>query len=183
MVTRHGRSKTFLLDSDAIPWSPHHPGGRPGHRLRGRVHGGRAARRAAGRVRDRRPPADRRPVPGRGGLGPDPGPRCGPSRRRSCSAWTESPAASGTGSRSPWRRKPAGPGVAGGGLGYQGLTNSVAVKFDLVDNAGEGGHSVGVFTGGADPTMPAVRLDGTPIHLHAQHPIRADLAYDGRPAP
>jgi len=75
--------------------------------------------------------------------------------------------------------KPAGPGVAGGGLGYAGLTNSVAVKFDLVDNAGEGGHSVGVYTGGADPTMPAVRLDGSPIHLHAQHPMRADLAYDG----
>ena len=70
-------------------------------------------------------------------------------------------------------------GTAGAGLGYQGLTDSVAVKFDLVDNAGEGGHSVGVFTGGAEPTMPAVRLDGSPIHLHAQHPIRADLAYDG----
>jgi Bacterial lectin len=75
--------------------------------------------------------------------------------------------------------QPAGPGKAGGGLGYAGLTDSVAIKFDLVDNAGEGGHSVGVFTGGADPDMPAVRLDGTPIHLHAQHPIRADIAYDG----
>jgi sugar lactone lactonase YvrE len=75
--------------------------------------------------------------------------------------------------------QPAGPGAAGRGLGYAGLTDSVAVKFDLVDNDGEGGHSVGVFTGGADPTMPAVRLDGTPIHLHAQHPIRADINYDG----
>lgn len=67
----------------------------------------------------------------------------------------------------------------GAGLGYQGLTNSVAVKFDLVGNAGEGAQSVGVFTGGAEPTMPAVTLDGSPIHLHSQHPIRADLAYDG----
>jgi hypothetical protein len=75
--------------------------------------------------------------------------------------------------------RPAGPGVAGGGLGYAGLMDSVAVKFDLVDNAGEGGHSVGVFTGGADPDMPAVRLDGSPIHLHAQHPMRADITYDG----
>jgi hypothetical protein len=71
------------------------------------------------------------------------------------------------------------PGAAGAGLGYQGLADSVAVKFDLVDNAGEGGHSVGVFTGGAEPTVPAVRLDDSPIHLHAQHPIRADLVYDG----
>src|SRR6476620_3986463 len=75
--------------------------------------------------------------------------------------------------------KPAGPGAAGGGLGYAGIADSVAIKFDLVDNAGEGGHSVGVFTGGAEPTVPAVRLDDSPIHLHAQHPIRADLAYDG----
>ena len=31
----------------------------------------------------------------------------------------------------------------------------MAVKFDLVDNAGEGTDSVGVFTGGAEPTIPA----------------------------
>jgi hypothetical protein len=70
-------------------------------------------------------------------------------------------------------------GVAGGGLGYQGLTNSVAVKFDLVDNAGEGSNSVGVYTGGAAPTTPAVSLDGTGIDLHSGHPFRADIAYDG----
>jgi hypothetical protein len=71
------------------------------------------------------------------------------------------------------------PDTAGAGLGYQGIADSVAIKFDLVDNAGEGGQSVGVFTGGAEPTVPAVRLDDTPIHLHAQDPIRADIAYDG----
>ena len=60
---------------------------------------------------------------------------------------------------------PAAPGTAGRGLGYQGLTDSVAIKFDLVDNAGEGADSVGLFTGGADPTTPAVSLDGTPINL------------------
>src|SRR4051812_29897186 len=74
---------------------------------------------------------------------------------------------------------PAGAGAAGGGLGYQGTTDSVAIKFDLVDNAGEGTDSVGVFTGGAEPTTPAVSLAGTPIRLHAGHPIRADVAYDG----
>src|SRR6476620_6203292 len=73
--------------------------------------------------------------------------------------------------------KPAGPGAAGGGLGYQGITDSVAVKFDLVDNAGEGTDSIGVFTGGADPTTPAVPLDGAPVHLHAGHPPPADVAY------
>jgi hypothetical protein len=72
-----------------------------------------------------------------------------------------------------------GGGVAGGGLGYQGLTDSVAIKFDLVDNAGEGSNSVGVFTGGAAPTTPAVSLDGTGIDLRSGHPLRADIDYDG----
>jgi hypothetical protein len=70
-------------------------------------------------------------------------------------------------------------GTAGGGLGYAGLTDSVAIKFDLVDNAGEGVNSVGLYTGGADPTAGAVRLDGTPINLQSGDPFRADLAYDG----
>jgi hypothetical protein len=70
-------------------------------------------------------------------------------------------------------------GTSGGGLGYQGLTNSVAVKFDLVDNAGEGSNAVGVYTNGAAPTTPAVSLDGTSIDLHSGHPFRADIAYDG----
>jgi hypothetical protein len=70
-------------------------------------------------------------------------------------------------------------GAAGAGLGYAGITDSVAVKFDLVDNAGEGLDSVGVFTGGATPTIPATNLDGSGIFLHSGHPLRADLTYDG----
>lgn len=70
-------------------------------------------------------------------------------------------------------------GTAGGGLGYQGITNSVAIKFDLVDNAGEGSESVGVYTGGAAPTTPAVNLAETGIDLHSGHPFRADITYDG----
>ena len=67
-------------------------------------------------------------------------------------------------------------GVAGGGLGYQGLTESVAVKFDLVDNAGEGTDSVGVFTGGADPTTPADRLPAG-MHLNSGDVFRVGLTY------
>src|SRR5437763_11393893 len=70
--------------------------------------------------------------------------------------------------------------MAGGGLGYEGIAKSVAVKFDLVDNAGEGTDSVGVFAGGAEPTTPADRLppgqEGA-IHLNSGHVFRADLAY------
>ena len=78
------------------------------------------------------------------------------------------------------RGRPA-PGRRGGraGLGYAGIADSVAVKFDLVDNAGEGLDSVGVFTSGASPTMPAANLDGSGVFLHSGHPLRADLAYDG----
>src|SRR5690242_971137 len=43
---------------------------------------------------------------------------------------------------------PPDAGAAGAGLGYAGIADSVAVKFDLVNNAGEGTDSVGVFTGG-----------------------------------
>jgi hypothetical protein len=75
----------------------------------------------------------------------------------------------------------AGPGAvggAGGGLGYHGITDSVAVKFDLVDNAGEGGQSVGVFTGGSEPTIPAVPLDGTGLPFQSGHVVHVDLRYD-----
>jgi sugar lactone lactonase YvrE len=70
-------------------------------------------------------------------------------------------------------------GAAGGGLGYAGLTESVAIKFDLTDNDGEGPNSVGLVTGGAAPTTPSVSLDGTGLNLHAGHAIRADIGYDG----
>jgi hypothetical protein len=74
----------------------------------------------------------------------------------------------------------AGPGVvgaAGGGLGYEGIANSVAVKFDLVDNAGEGTDSVGVFTGGVAPTVPVQPFGSGVIHLHSGHVFRVDLTY------
>ena len=75
----------------------------------------------------------------------------------------------------------AGPdavGVAGGGLGYTGVLRSVAVKFDLVDNAGEGTDSVGVFTGGAEPTTPADRLP-VGMHLNSGDVYRVGLTYAG----
>ena len=46
-------------------------------------------------------------------------------------------------------------GTVGGGLGYAGIPASVAVKFDLYSNAGEGTDSVGLYTNGAAPTIPA----------------------------
>ena len=76
----------------------------------------------------------------------------------------------------------AGPtalGADGGGLGFLGIPHSVAVKFDLHNNAGEGPDSTGLFTDGAAPTVPDINLTGTPINLHSGDPIAAHITYDG----
>ncbi len=70
-------------------------------------------------------------------------------------------------------------GGAGGGLAYQGITNSVAVKFDLYDNAGEGSDSTGLYTDGAAPTLPSIDLSSTGINLHSGDLMHAHMVYDG----
>ena len=55
---------------------------------------------------------------------------------------------------------PAASGTGGSFLGFGGLGKSVAVKFDLYSNAGEGNNSTGLFTDGADATVPATNLGG-----------------------
>jgi hypothetical protein len=70
-------------------------------------------------------------------------------------------------------------GDPGGGLGYQGIANSLAVKFDLYNNAGEGIDSTGLYTGGAAPTVPFVDLSSTGINLHSGDIMNAQLVYDG----
>jgi hypothetical protein len=67
----------------------------------------------------------------------------------------------------------------GSGLGYQGIPNSIAVKFDLFNSAGEGSDSTGLYTGGAAPTVPAVDLSSTAINLHSGDVMHAHLVYDG----
>src|SRR5262249_41520300 len=53
-------------------------------------------------------------------------------------------------------------GAAGGGLGYQGIGSSVAIKFDLYNNNGEGTNSTGLFTHGAAPfNVGSVDLTGS----------------------
>jgi sugar lactone lactonase YvrE len=79
-------------------------------------------------------------------------------------------------------------GTGGGGLGYgpsmpggdgARIANSVAVKFDLHSNAGEGSDSTGVYVGGASPTVPSTNLTPSGIHLHSGHTFHARLIYDG----
>jgi hypothetical protein len=70
-------------------------------------------------------------------------------------------------------------GAAGGGLGTSGISNSVAVKFDLYNNNGEGDDSTGIYTGGAAPMTPAIDLSSSGIDLHSGDTMAVHMAYDG----
>jgi hypothetical protein len=84
-------------------------------------------------------------------------------------------------------------GGTGGGLGYgsdhpggpQGIPNSVAIKFDLFNNAGEGGDSTGIFFNGDSPTVPSaagektIDLSGTGINFQSQDVFQVTLSYNG----
>ena len=74
---------------------------------------------------------------------------------------------------------PTALGGVGGRLGYGGIPNSVAIKFDLYNNAGEGPNSTGLYINGAAPTVPAINLTGTGINLHSGDYFNATLTYDG----
>ena len=76
----------------------------------------------------------------------------------------------------------AGPhalGEDGGGLGYAGIPRSVAIKFDLHDNFGEGTNSTGLYADGAFPAQPSVSFDGSGIDLHSGDTFELRIAYDG----
>ena len=75
---------------------------------------------------------------------------------------------------------PTALGQLGRDLGYRrSLPQSVAVKFDLYNNAGEGTDSTGLYTDGATPTVPAINLPSTGINLHSGDIFNAQLTYNG----
>ncbi len=74
---------------------------------------------------------------------------------------------------------PTALGIYGPGLGYQYITKSVAVKFDLFNNSGEGTDSTGIYTNGAIPTLPAIDLSSTGINLHSGDTMAVHLVYNG----
>ena len=73
-------------------------------------------------------------------------------------------------------------GTSGGGLGYGGIKNSAAIKFDLYNNSGEGVDSTGLYFNGAAPTTPAIKLAPSGIDLHSGHVFAAHLTYVGTTA-
>ncbi len=81
---------------------------------------------------------------------------------------------------------PTALGGGGGALGYQGIRNSVAVKFDVFNNEGETDNSTGLFFNGDFPGLPhapgEVNIPLDPVrdvNLRSQNPKRIDLTYDG----
>jgi hypothetical protein len=86
-------------------------------------------------------------------------------------------------------------GSSGGGLGYgtdgtnpgKTIGKSVALKFDLFNNQGEGSDSIGVFTNGASPTIGGIaplggsdNLTGSGIDFHSGGVFNVGMTYDGR---
>jgi hypothetical protein len=70
-------------------------------------------------------------------------------------------------------------GSGSGGLGYQGIGSSVAIKFDFFNNAGEGIDSTGFYTNGAAPTFPAVDMTSSAVNLNGPDMLHAHITYDG----
>jgi len=70
-------------------------------------------------------------------------------------------------------------GLGGGGLGYEDIGNSVAVKFDIYSNAGEGTDSTGMYENGAAPTVPAVDMTSSGVVPLSGDVMNVQLSYNG----
>ena len=70
-------------------------------------------------------------------------------------------------------------GAAGASLGYGGIHMSVAIKFDTAQNSGDpSSNCTGLFLNGAMP-IGGADLGKSNVDLHAGHPMRCDMIYDG----
>ena len=76
---------------------------------------------------------------------------------------------------------PGALGSDGGSLGYAGIGQSVAIKFDLFQNGGDpSNNSTGLFVDGALPIGPtSVDLTGSGINLHSGDTLDAHITYNG----
>ena len=70
-------------------------------------------------------------------------------------------------------------GWAFGKAGTSGIGNSVAVKFDIYNNDGEGTDSTGMFTDGARPTIPAVDMTSSGLNLLSGDVMNVSMTYNG----
>jgi hypothetical protein len=70
-------------------------------------------------------------------------------------------------------------GYAFGKAGTSGIGNSVAVKFDIYNNDGEGTDSTGMFMNGARPTIPATDMTSSGVVLLSGDVMKVHMTYDG----
>jgi hypothetical protein len=71
-------------------------------------------------------------------------------------------------------------GFAGNGMGYHGIPNSVAVKFDIFDPLSWLPISqTGIYTDGVEPQSQSIDLLPWGIDLTSQNPFRVNMQYDG----
>jgi hypothetical protein len=70
-------------------------------------------------------------------------------------------------------------GSGSGGLGYAGIPNSLAIKFDFFNSAGQGSDSTGVYVNGAMPTLPSIDLTQSTDVVGNGHLFNVQITYDG----
>ncbi len=68
-------------------------------------------------------------------------------------------------------------GGNGSSLGYSGITNSVAVAFDLYQSGVTNAETLSVLTGGSMTPVGLVNLSSSGINLHSGDPFRVQIAY------
>jgi hypothetical protein len=70
-------------------------------------------------------------------------------------------------------------GGGGGNLGYTGIGSSVAIKFDIYNDGGEGIDSTGFYINGAAPTVPSLDMTTSGVNLRNGNILHAHVTYDG----
>jgi len=70
-------------------------------------------------------------------------------------------------------------GASAGNLGYGYIPNSIAIKFDLYNNQGEGPDSTGLYTDGTPPMVPAIDMTSSGVNLHSDDTMAVHVVYDG----
>ncbi|MBT9330247.1 chitobiase/beta-hexosaminidase C-terminal domain-containing protein [Paracidobacterium acidisoli] len=70
-------------------------------------------------------------------------------------------------------------GGNGSALGYQGITKSVAVKFDLENGSGTNPSTTGVYVNGASPVASSVDMSSAGINFHSGDIFKAHIVYSG----
>jgi hypothetical protein len=74
-------------------------------------------------------------------------------------------------------------GVNGGNLGYgggaKGIGNSIAIKFDIYSNSGEGSDSTGLYQNAASPILPSIDMTTSGLVLNSGDAIQAHITYNG----